>query len=167
MAAFGSGIKKELWVSYLGERAMRAKAKKALVAHKVAQKKLGQVKKAAERALDASRRKEEAIRLGKKKAAEFEKRRAEVKKRLKRGAGAFTAERRQTRPFRRVSKFWQEQPAAYLVRLDGRKAPLKVSGGTMTEALQMAVVMARKLYPKRKGQPGAVHLDGWNRPFVY
>ena len=51
MAAFGSGIKKELWVSIQGERAMRDKAKRALVLHKKAQTRLEAAKRKAERAL--------------------------------------------------------------------------------------------------------------------
>lgn len=51
MPAFGSGIKKELWVSIQGERAMRDKAKRALVLHKKAQTKLEAAKRKAEAAL--------------------------------------------------------------------------------------------------------------------
>jgi hypothetical protein len=51
MAAFGSGIKKELWVSIQGERVMRDKAKRALVLHKKAQTKLEAAKRKAEAAL--------------------------------------------------------------------------------------------------------------------
>lgn len=170
MAAFGTGIKKELWVSIRGERIMRTRAKKALSAYKIAQKKLAQEKKAYEKWQSAENRKKERASLTKKKAAELAKRRAAYKSGLKKGkgrAGTYKGIEPKTRAFRRVSKFWEDAPTAYQVRLDGRKAPIRVSGGTISDAVDMAITIARKLYPKRKGKRGAVHLDGGTKPLTY